>query len=257
MNQICTLERNINLYEKLKEIPYYAKKTEAGLMAIIATAYSLSLDPMQALGGLLYFVNGKVEMSSRGMNMLIRKHKHNVKFIELNEKICILKGIRKDNGDECTAQFTIEEAKKIGLTSSLAWKNYAEDMLFARALSRLGRRLFPDVIGDCYVEGEIDEEKLNDPKYALESDIIIDERKEEIKKEPPKKVLLSDEDVELLFNQISEMFHEEIVHHELLKDYIYEKRLKLLPTVEANIKWVSTHRKNFVEGYDRWLNQKS
>jgi hypothetical protein len=28
-------------------------------------------------------------------------------------------------------------------------------MLFARALSRLARQLYPDVIGNCYVEGEI------------------------------------------------------------------------------------------------------
>ena len=102
------------------------------------------------------------------MNSRIRKAGHSVLVDPKSDhKICILHGKRADNGDTCTAQFTIGEAERIGLTKSGAWKNYPEDMLFCRALSRLGRRLFPDLIGECYVEGEIDDKRLNDPKYTI------------------------------------------------------------------------------------------
>jgi hypothetical protein len=34
-------------------------------------------------------------------------------------------------------------------------------MLFARSISRLARQLFPDVIGNCYVEGEVSGESAS------------------------------------------------------------------------------------------------
>ena len=68
--------------------------------------------------------------------------------------ICILHGKRADNGDTWTEYFSIDDAKKAGLYRG-QWLKYPKDMLFARALSRLARQLFPDVIKGCYVQGEI------------------------------------------------------------------------------------------------------
>ena len=46
------------------------------------------------------------------------------------------------------------------------WEKYASDMLFARCISRLARRLFADVISTAYVEGEIDREESK-PEEAV------------------------------------------------------------------------------------------
>ena len=134
----------------LLKTPHYAKMGMEGVFTIIQTAKSLGIDPMIALAGGLYYFHGKVEMSARQMNAIIRSRGHSITVDnKSDDKICIVHGKRKDTGDTCACKFTIEEARRIGLTKNPTWLNYPEDMLFARAISRLGRRLFPDLIGNC------------------------------------------------------------------------------------------------------------
>lgn len=153
---IDDLQNTKNLCQMLVKTPYYARLGSDGIFAIIETAKSLKIDPKLALGGSLYYVKGKVEMSSRLMNSMIRAQKHSITMDpKSDDTICILHGKRADNGDTWTESFSLEEAKKAGLIHTMVWKNFSRDMLFARALSRLARRLFPDIIGNVYVEGEI------------------------------------------------------------------------------------------------------
>lgn len=127
----------------------------AVIMTTMLAARELGLPPMLALNGGLHFINGKMEISARAMNAMIRRAGHSIREITATATKCELKGIRTD-GDTMTASYTIEEARQAGLIKSGGgWSKAPADMLFARALSRLARRLFPDVIGTAYVEGEI------------------------------------------------------------------------------------------------------
>jgi hypothetical protein len=85
-----------------------------------------------------------------------------------------------------TCSFSLSEAKRAGLTGAV-WQKYQEDMLFWRALSRLARQLFPDVIKGCYVQGEIQEDFLqkevpNKTPTILPPLHITDEQAETLKK---------------------------------------------------------------------------
>lgn len=145
-----------DLCSKLLKTPHYAKLGYEGVFAILTDAKTLGIDPFVALNGGLYYVKGKVEMSARLMNAKIREGKHSItKDKRSDDTTCILHGKRSDTQDTWTESFSIQEAQKAGLDKNPVWKNYTRDMLFARALSRLARQLFPDVIGNCYVEGEI------------------------------------------------------------------------------------------------------
>jgi hypothetical protein len=133
---------------------------KAGVMMIMLSARELGISPMAALNGGLNIINGKVEMSAKIMGALIRKAGHQFEPVESNENLCILKGKRGDTGEMQMAKFTIEEAKVAGLIKpNGGWVKWPEDMCYARALSRLARRLFSDVIGMGYVEGEISGQK--------------------------------------------------------------------------------------------------
>lgn len=150
------IEDTHKVCEELLKMPHYARLGKEGIVLIIETAKSLGLDPRIALNGGLYNVKGKIEMSARTMNALIRSRGHSItRCKSSDDTICKLYGRRADNGDIWHESFTIAEAEKAGLTNSPVWKNYTRDMLFARALSRLARQLFPDIIGSVYVEGEI------------------------------------------------------------------------------------------------------
>ena len=135
---------------------------EAQIMAILLSARELGVMPMEALNGGIWNIQGRIEISARLMNKMIRRAGHSLTIKELNTKTCVLSGKRADNGDTFEASFTIEDAQRAGVANRPVWKSYAEDMLFARALSRLARRLFADVIGTAYVEGEIDLKKLDE-----------------------------------------------------------------------------------------------
>lgn len=129
---------------------------EAGVMMIMLAARELSIPPMQALNGGLNIIQGKVEISARMMNALIRRSGHSVVIHESTDEICTLFGKRCDNGDKATVSFSMKDAQKAGLIKQGGgWTKFPKDMCFARSLSRLARQLFSDVIGIGYIEGEI------------------------------------------------------------------------------------------------------
>jgi hypothetical protein len=137
---------------------YSVVGSESKIFMVLLAARELGISPMMALNGGIWNIQGKIEISARLMNALIRRAGHSLTVVESTNKICTLKGKRSD-GDTFECSFTIEDAALAGLASRDVWKKYPSDMLYNRCMSRLCRRLFPDVIGTSYVEGEIRDAK--------------------------------------------------------------------------------------------------
>lgn len=161
VNRGIPSEHEIFVYQTMAEQAVSSKMyrgigEKAGVMMIMLAARELNIPPMQALNGGLNIINGKVEISARMMSALIRKAGHQIRIDESTETSCTLTGCRSDTRESAQVTFTIAEANKAGLIKSGGgWTKWPKDMLFARALSRLARQLFSDVIGMGYVEGEI------------------------------------------------------------------------------------------------------
>lgn len=147
---------------KLMRTKHYQTMGEAGLFAIVQKAKSLNIHPLEALNGGLYFVQGKVGMSSEMMASLIRGKGHSiVKDPRSDNTVCILRGKRADNGDTWDVSFSIDDAKRAGLLKNM-WDKYPAVMLYNRCMSMLARQLFPDVIkGAGYTHDELIEIKNN------------------------------------------------------------------------------------------------
>jgi hypothetical protein len=138
---------------------------KAGVMMIMLSARELGIPAMQALNGGINIINGKAEISARMMSALIRKAGHKITLKENTDISCTLVGTRCDTGEVQAATYTFAEAQKAGLVKpGGGWMKNPKDMVFARALSRLARQLFSDVIGIGYVEGEI---------RASEADLVM------------------------------------------------------------------------------------
>ena len=131
---------------------------QAKIFMVLLAARELGVPPMLALNGGIWNINGKIEISSRLMNGLIRRAGHSIKIVLSNDTHCTLLGTRND-GDSFECSFNMDDAIKAGLAGGNVWKKYPADMLYNRCMSRLARRLFSDVIGNSYVEGEIREAK--------------------------------------------------------------------------------------------------
>lgn len=167
---------------------------QAGVMMIMLSARELGIPPCQALNGGINIINGKAEISARMMSALIRKAGHEIKVKEISDNGCTLIGVRKDTGESQEATFTIADAQKAGLVKpGGGWAKWPSDMCFARALSRLARQLFSDVIGIGYVEGEI---IASEKEIALPEDIPM-----EIPSDP--------EDDEKKLQELLEMFEKD------------------------------------------------
>jgi hypothetical protein len=133
---------------------------QANFMRMLA-ARELGLPLTFALCGGIHVFDGKIEIAAKTLAAMIRSNGHTFEEIESTDKICTLRGVRK-NGESLVVSYTIEEAIKAKLTSKVNWQNYAKDMLWNRCVSRLSRRMFSDVVGMAYVEGEVIEMKPED-----------------------------------------------------------------------------------------------
>jgi len=135
----------------------------AGVFSIAIYARELGIPVMSAIFGGVSNIMGKITLSPQMMNSMIRKAGHKLK-IECTDLKCTIEGTRNDTGEACSVSFSVEDARKASLVKTGgAWEKYPSDMCFARCLSRLARRMFPDVIGTAYVEGEIEEEPSKNP----------------------------------------------------------------------------------------------
>ena len=187
---------------------------EAGVMMIMLAARELGIPCMQALNGGLNIIQGKVEISARMMNALIRKAGHAITIKESRDDSCTLVGRRADNGDTATVSYTLAEAQKAGLVKQGGgWVKNPKDMCFARAMSRLARQLYSDVIGIGYVEGEI---------KATDAEVIVPE--------------LPLEDVEVVEENEAEYIDKYLEHFEKEDKYYAMEYLKV---VQKHFSWTT------------------
>jgi len=183
------------------------EEVTATILSVMLLARELGFSPMQAVSGGINNIQGKFEISARLMNQAIRSRGHKIQVKILTDDLCKIWGQRKDTFEEMEVFYSIEEARRSGLVKDGgAWKKNPQDMLFARAISRLARRLYPDCIGGCYIEGELQEtvqgkivESIEVPKKE-ELGLSFDQN--EIKLTLPED--LSEERVEIFIQETSE-----------------------------------------------------
>jgi hypothetical protein len=102
-----------------------------------------------------HVIEGSASMKPEAMLGLVRQAGHSV-TITGGEGLATAVGKRCDSGDEHTATFTLDEAKNAGLAGKKNWQQYQEAMLQWRAVSKLCRALFSDVVlGAGYVPEEL------------------------------------------------------------------------------------------------------
>lgn len=180
---LSDIETMQKMCSSLMKTKHYQAMGEPGIFAIVQKAKSLNIHPLEALNGGMYYVQGKVGMSSEMMASLIRQAGHSVvKDSKSDNSICILHGKRADNGDTWTISFSMEDAKRAGLAKNM-YEKYPGIMLYNRAMSMLARQLFPDVIkGAGYTREELMEIKPSNVQVVEESvsEVITEAQGDEI-----------------------------------------------------------------------------
>lgn len=221
---------------------------EFAVMTIMLAARELDIPPMAALNGGINIINGKTEISARMMAGLIVRRGHILKVVESTHDQCTLEGIRRDTNVKACETFHIDEAKQAGLIrEGGGWKKWPKDMCYARCLSRLARRLFPDVIGMGYIEGEIREKDVHPvvPENDMDMSVMVEEPslEETLKKEQ-----------ELLKNFLSQFANDE---SEKWNEYIQLIREKLDLSIKQIIDKYNENPTLATEKFQTWIGKRS
>lgn len=173
---------------------------EDTVAVLVLYARDLGIHPVKALMNGFDIIQGKISMKPILMSDMIRRAGHSIQILHNDAVKCVLKGRRKDNGDECTITFGLEDAKKAGLTSKTSFQSWAADMLYNRAMGRLGRMLFSDVIGGAYTDGEVEDIKatskqdkeLEVMQVDIEATTVVHEKPAELARPPIESFTIDD-----------------------------------------------------------------
>ena len=129
--------------------------------AAILYGREVNLPPMAALTS-IHVVKGKPSLSAEAMRGLVLAAGHEIQFVEANSTRVVLAGRRNGTDRWTEMQFTIDDAKRAGLTGG-NWNKYPQEMLTASATTRLCRALFPDTIAGLATVEELDDTDTTTP----------------------------------------------------------------------------------------------
>lgn len=164
---------------------------------IVKKGAEVGWSPLQSLD-LINVIRGKVVVSAEGMVSLIRSAGHGIELVAVDETGCTVRGIRGDDtSPPMEVTYTIDMATRAGLVrKGGGWERNAEDMLWARAVSRLARWQFADVFtGHAYTPQDFgaDHAPMDATLSADLTDNYVDAQTEEAAQKAEREPLIVDD----------------------------------------------------------------
>lgn len=137
-------------------VPTHFRNNPAAIAAAILYGDEVGLGPMQSLAKIAV-INGRPTLAAEAQRALILQAGHDLWVEEATASRCTVVGRRR--GSEATSRitWTMDDAKRAGLTGKPPWKLYPRQMLLARASAELARAVFPDAIGGLASTEELDD----------------------------------------------------------------------------------------------------
>lgn len=134
-------------------IPVHFKGKPDEITAAILYGAALGLDPMAALRG-IYVVHGNPAIYARTMSAIVQRDGHRIWTVESTPERVVVAGQRRgsDHVEECV--WTIERAQTAGYTSNAKYKTNPQEMLYAKAVTEVCRRIAPDSLNGIYAVEE-------------------------------------------------------------------------------------------------------
>lgn len=139
-------------------VPMAYRGKPASVVAAILTGRELGIGPMQALKQ-IHMIDGKAAFSAELMLAQMRKGGLIIVSSESTRERASIHARRRDTGEEATVEWTIEEARGVPhkgatLADKNTWQSYPADMLWARCVGRLARRLGSDLLNGMVYSSE-------------------------------------------------------------------------------------------------------
>lgn len=250
---------------------YQAMGGMAGVFALVMTARELGIGPMMALNGGMYLIppgldkEGKpkgqptIMMAAKTMSMMIWRKGHKIEIVECNDNSVTLKGTRNDNGVEMTVNMNMHKAKTAQLSHDgygkpklwSTWFKNSEDMLWKTCVAKLGRRLFTDVIGNCYEPAEFAEQEDKN-KVKKETKILNGKNIESTESKSTQEVEINIDDLQKFIKEHDIDKNNSSDMTNFIKECAFYRNLDFEKTV--NLCFIN--KEKFLEKFENHINKK-
>lgn len=132
-------------------LPEALQRSPQNILAVALAGRELGLGFMEATRQ-IDIINGVTALRAELKMALAVRAGMVVDSVQSTDTGCTITAHRADTGTSLTVTFTEADKKKakLGTSSRSAWDTYPEDMFYARASSRLVRRLMPDARGASF-----------------------------------------------------------------------------------------------------------
>lgn len=143
-------------------VPTAYRGQPESVVAAILFGREIGIGPMRALQK-IHMVDGKPSLAADEMLAQMRRNGLVIVDSESTRERAWIKARRTDTGEEAEVEWTIEEARQIParersvnimLAEKGTWQAYPADMLWARCVGRLARRLGSDLVGGVVYSAE-------------------------------------------------------------------------------------------------------
>jgi hypothetical protein len=159
---IDELKEQVRLIETTDFVPKALRGNKHAILACVLYGREIGLQPMESLAE-IHMIDGRPSLSAKGKLKRAREAGHSITG-GVEGGVATVIGKRADNGDTMTVTFSLDEAKAAGLLSKTNWQRHEQDMLWARAVSRLCRSLFDDIPGVLMLDP--DEAEITPEEYV-------------------------------------------------------------------------------------------
>ena len=133
-------------------VPESYRGDPESVIAAIQTGRELGIGPMQSLRD-IHMIDGRPAFSANLMLGQMRRGGLVILASEATNTRAWIHAKRSDTGEEAEVEWKIEDATA-KLLAKDNWKNYPQDMLWARAVGRLCRRLGSDLLAGMVYSSE-------------------------------------------------------------------------------------------------------
>lgn len=174
-SELDVIERQADALARSSIVPPDYRGKPANIIAAALMGRSFGWDATTSMR-MVTVISGTAGLKPEAMLALIRQRGHHVTIeAHADGRGVTVLGKRADNGDTASSSFTIADAERAGLTRSSAWKSYPVDMCQWRAVARLARSLFGDVVlGAGYVAEELGGEAMPMQPSPVRVDVIAE-----------------------------------------------------------------------------------
>lgn len=133
-------------------VPSHFKSKEAVYVALL-WGQELGFSPIQAVNS-IEIIQGKPTLPAATIKALIASNGGTIEEVEWSDNICHLR-LTRASWAPTDVTYTIDDAKKQGLTSKDNWIRMPKAMLYARCISIGGRNMWADILKGLYSKEEM------------------------------------------------------------------------------------------------------